>query len=74
MAVVHEERRVRLGLNEAQCCHMTDETLEPRPWCLSEAIEGARQKTHVVRVLRINEAGRLLAVHLFLQIAVKKGI
>ena len=66
MAVVHEERRVRLGLNEAQCCHMTDKTLEPRPWCLSEAVEGVRQKTHVVRALRINEAGGLLAVHLFL--------
>ncbi len=38
------------------------ELLVPSPWSLLEAVQGALQETNVVRVSRVDEAGRLLAV------------
>ena len=46
----------------------------PSPWSLLEAVQGALQETDIVRVSRVDEAGRLLTVDGLLQVAVKKHI
>ena len=72
--VVDEEGGIRLRLDEAQARDMADKTIEPRPRCLTEAVERAREEADVVGSLWIDEPSGLLAVHLFLQVAVEECI
>ena len=53
---------------------MANEALEPRPWCLTEAVEGFGEKAYGVRALRVDEARWLLAVDLLLKIAMEEGV
>ena len=72
--VVDEEGGIRLRLDEAQARDMADKTIEPRPQCLTEAVERAREEADVVGSCVVDEAGRLLTVDPFLKIAVQKGV
>lgn len=51
-----------------------DEAREPCPRCLAEAIQRPRQETHRVRLSWVGEAGGLLAVDTFLQVAMEEGV
>jgi hypothetical protein len=53
---------------------MTPEPLEPSAWCLFESVEGLRQEAHMVGLLFVDEAGRLLAVDTFKKLPMKKHI
>jgi hypothetical protein len=70
----NEQRSVGLGLNESDGASEGGEALKPCAWRLFKAIEGFEKTTNMSWILRINEAGRLLAIDNFIEMTVKEGV
>ena len=70
----NEQGGVGLGRCESEAGDVRGEAMKPRAWRLLEPIEGFSQETHVVRVLGVDEAGRLGAVHRLMEIAIEEGV
>jgi hypothetical protein len=72
--VENEERRVSLGLSEANTSDVSGEVLEPDTWSFSKTVERSGEKTDVVRPVWIDKASRLLTIDVVGEVAMKKGI
>jgi hypothetical protein len=72
--VEDEQRRVHLGLNEAERHDVLGEMLEPHTWCLAKSVERPREQTHSIWLRGVGETGGLLTVDLLMEIAMKKCI
>ena len=70
----YEEGHIRLGRDEAETMSVVGEALIPRSRSLLEAVERLVEAANMLGMSRVGEAGRLLAVHLLVKIAVKKGV
>jgi hypothetical protein len=69
----NKQRDIAFGSNEPDVMHIVGEALVPRPRGLLEAIEGLVKPTNMLRMSVIDEAGRLLAVHLLVKSKVGNG-
>jgi hypothetical protein len=74
VAVVDEQRGIRLGLHEAQGDQVGGEAVVPRSRHLLQAVEGLVEPTHQLRVRGVNEADRLRAVDGLGECAMEEGI
>ena len=74
VVVVDEERHIRLRGDKAESMYVESEPLVPGSGSLLEAVQRLVEPADMVGVAGVDEAGRLLAVHLLVKSAVEEGV
>jgi hypothetical protein len=72
--MVDKQRRVGLGLHEAQCHEVRSQSGVPRPRGLLEAVEGPVEPADHVRARGVHKARRLTTVDGLGEGAVQEGV